>query len=136
MNQKRKYLRHRQMLLNEQQDDKIKVNKEYKKFIEEVYKTYSDGNWKQDNLRTPIFNYVNSIPFDIWCNDYLKKYSSNKDLPEPFNSPNGEAWPYIVTVDKASKQVLSIRRNWNDGDSRYIKREHFVSYKFVFRYYA
>ena len=47
------------------------------------------------------------------------------DLPEPFNSPNGEAWPYIVTVDKASKQVLSIRRNWNDGDSRYIKREHF-----------
>ena len=53
------------------------------------------------------------------------------DLPEPFNSPNGEAWPYIVTVDKASKQVLSIRRNWNDGDSRYIKREHFVSYKFV-----
>ena len=53
------------------------------------------------------------------------------DLPEPFNSPNGEAWPYIVTVDKSSKKILSIRRNWNDGDSRHIKREHFVAYKFV-----
>ena len=53
------------------------------------------------------------------------------NLPEPFNSPGGEAWPYIVTVDKSSKKILSIRRNWNDGDPRYIKREHFVSYKFV-----
>jgi len=53
------------------------------------------------------------------------------DLPEPFNSPTGVAYPYIVTVDKSSKKVLSIRRNWNDGDSRFVKREHFVSYKFV-----
>jgi hypothetical protein len=53
------------------------------------------------------------------------------DLPEPFNSPTGVAYPYIVTVDKSSKKVLSIRRNWNDGDPRFVKREHFVSYKFV-----
>tara|TARA_Y100000114_G_scaffold28793_1_gene24581 strand:- start:4447 stop:7677 length:3231 start_codon:yes stop_codon:yes gene_type:complete len=53
------------------------------------------------------------------------------DLPEPFNSPSGVAYPYIVTIDKSSKQVLSIRRNWNDGDPRFVKREHFVSYKFV-----
>ena len=53
------------------------------------------------------------------------------DLPEPFNSPTGVAYPYIVTVDKSSKKVLSIRRNWNDGDARFVKREHFVSYKFV-----
>ena len=53
------------------------------------------------------------------------------DLPEPFNSPNGEAWPYIVTVEESSRKVLSIRRNWNDGDVRYLKREHFIAYKFV-----
>ena len=53
------------------------------------------------------------------------------DLPEPFNSPNGEAWPYIVTVEQTSRKVLSIRRNWNDGDTRYLKREHFIAYKFV-----
>ena len=53
------------------------------------------------------------------------------DLPEPFNSPSGVAYPYIVTIDKSSKKVLSIRRNWNDGDPRFVKREHFVSYKFV-----
>ncbi len=53
------------------------------------------------------------------------------DLPEPFNSPTGVAYPYIVTIDKSSKKVLSIRRNWNDGDPRFVKREHFVSYKFV-----
>ena len=26
------------------------------------------------------------------------------DLPEPFNSPTGVAYPYIVTVDKSSKE--------------------------------
>ena len=60
------------------------------------------------------------------------------DLPEPFNSPTGEAWPYVVTVDKSSRKVLSIRRNWNDGDAKYVKREHFVAYKFVpgFNFYG
>ena len=39
--------------------------------------------------------------------------------------------PYIVTVDEDSEKVLSIRRNWEEGDPQYIKLEHFIHYKFV-----
>jgi len=46
--------------------------------------------------------------------------------------------PYIVTVDKASETVLSIRRNWNENDKQKRKRNHFVHYSYVpgFGFYA
>ena len=46
--------------------------------------------------------------------------------------------PYIVTVDKASETVLSIRRNWNQNDKQKRKRNHFVHYSYVpgFGFYA
>lgn len=45
--------------------------------------------------------------------------------------PTGIACPYVVTIDSQSSTVLSIRRNWIDGDERYIKRQHFVHYQYV-----
>ena len=33
-------------------------------------------------------------------------------MPEPFNDKDGLARPYIVTIDKSSKTILSIRKNW------------------------
>ena len=51
------------------------------------------------------------------------------ELPEPFDGPF--ALPYIVTVEEQSGTVLSIRRNWVEGDELYKKINHFVHYKFV-----
>ena len=34
------------------------------------------------------------------------------NMPEPFDDPDGIARPYVVTLDKSSKIVLSVRRNW------------------------
>ena len=53
------------------------------------------------------------------------------DLPEPFESDNGVARPYIVTVEEESQKVLSIRRNWAEGDPTYSKLMYFSHYKFV-----
>ena len=39
--------------------------------------------------------------------------------------------PYIVTVDSASRRVLSIRRNWDPADARKQKLEWFVHYRYV-----
>lgn len=39
--------------------------------------------------------------------------------------------PYIVSVDKASGKVLSIRRNWRADDPLYKKRIYFVPYRYV-----
>ena len=42
-----------------------------------------------------------------------------------------EALPYIVTVEQDSRQVLSIRRNYEQDDPNREKRSHFVHYRFV-----
>ena len=48
------------------------------------------------------------------------------------------ALPYIVTIDKASEEVLAVRRNWNPDDKKKLKRNHFVHYSYVpgFGFYA
>ena len=43
----------------------------------------------------------------------------------------GIALPYIVTIDKASQEVLSIRRNWEPDDKLKQKRNHFVHYGYI-----
>ena len=42
-----------------------------------------------------------------------------------------ELLPYIVTVEKNSRQVLSIRRNYKENDTNKEKINHFVHYRFV-----
>jgi hypothetical protein len=41
------------------------------------------------------------------------------------------ACPYIVTVEETTGQVLSIRRNWTEGDEKYVKKMHFTHYRYV-----
>lgn len=45
--------------------------------------------------------------------------------------PTGIALPYVVTLEKGSSEVLSIRRNWNPDDKKKSKRNHFVHYGYV-----
>jgi hypothetical protein len=46
--------------------------------------------------------------------------------------------PYIVTIEKTSQEVLSIRRNWHPEDKSCQKRNHFVHYPYIpgFGFYA
>jgi hypothetical protein len=50
----------------------------------------------------------------------------------------GIALPYVITIDKETETVLSIRRNWNPDDKKKLKRNHFVHYSYVpgFGFYA
>ena len=43
----------------------------------------------------------------------------------------GIALPYVVTIEKGSSTVLSIRRNWEPEDDTHQKRQHFVHYGYV-----
>jgi len=43
----------------------------------------------------------------------------------------GIALPYVVTIDKDSEIILSIRRNWRPEDETHQKRQHFVHYGYV-----
>ena len=50
---------------------------------------------------------------------------------EEDGEPTGIALPYVVTIDKDSETILSIRRNWRPEDETYQKRQHFVHYGYV-----
>ncbi len=51
--------------------------------------------------------------------------------PEGIGDPEGVPLPYIVTLDKSSQTVLSVRRNWYEDDVKQRKRVHFVHYKYL-----
>ena len=53
------------------------------------------------------------------------------EMPEDKMHDSSIACPYIVTVEEQSGKVLSIRRNWNEGDSKYEKKLHFTHYRYV-----
>jgi hypothetical protein len=41
------------------------------------------------------------------------------------------AIPYVVTIDYDNETVVSIRRNWREEDDKKLRRDWFVSYKFL-----
>tara|TARA_R110000868_G_scaffold4277_3_gene26995 strand:- start:1979 stop:4492 length:2514 start_codon:yes stop_codon:yes gene_type:complete len=45
--------------------------------------------------------------------------------------PTGIALPYVVTIEKGTQTILSIRRNWRPEDDAKKKRNHFVHYGYV-----
>lgn len=57
------------------------------------------------------------------------------DLPGYEDEVDGEqtgiGLPYVVTIEKHSSSILSIRRNWNEDDDLKLKRQHFVHYGYV-----
>jgi len=60
----------------------------------------------------------------------------NLDLPgyedvDEDGEPTGIALPYVVTMEKGTQEVLSIRRNWRPEDETKQKRQHFVHYGYV-----
>ena len=43
----------------------------------------------------------------------------------------GIALPYVITIEKGTSNILSIRRNWYEDDKLHLKRQHFVHYQYI-----
>ena len=63
------------------------------------------------------------------CHCYLD-IEGFEDRDEDGND-TGLQIPYIVTFEKSSNIILSIRRNWKEGDTKKRKKQYFVHYKFL-----
>ena len=61
----------------------------------------------------------------------LLEIHADLELPEPFEDKDGIARPYVVTIDKSSKTILSIRRNYYEDDEKKKKIQYFVHYKYL-----
>ena len=56
----------------------------------------------------------------------LEGYEDEQD-----GKQTGIALPYVVTIERSTQTILSIRRNWNPDDDTKQKRQHFVHYGYV-----
>jgi hypothetical protein len=78
---------------------------------------------------------VNSVeglqPGASGANEYqIYEVYADLDL-SGFENEDGIPLPYIVSIDENTRKILSIRRNWKEGDTSYQKRNYFVHYKFL-----
>ena len=54
----------------------------------------------------------------------------NADVPG-FEDETGVKLPYIISIDQYSQEILSIKRNYKQGDPNFAKNQYFVHYKFL-----
>jgi hypothetical protein len=52
------------------------------------------------------------------------------DMPG-YEDEDGIALPYVVTVERGTQEILSVRRNWEEDDKNRLKRQHFVQYTYI-----
>lgn len=64
--------------------------------------------------------------YECYCELDLDGFEHEED-----GEQTGLPLPYRVTIDKESRQVLEIRRWWEEGDPSYVRKEVFVEYVFV-----
>ena len=76
--------------------------------------------------------------FNATMDDRYKLLEMHVDLDLPGfedqdedGEPTGIALPYVVTLEKSSGEILSIRRNWDPNDKTKQKRQHFVHYGYI-----
>lgn len=61
----------------------------------------------------------------------LLEFHCNYHLPDPFSDPHGIADPYVITIDKDTEKILSIRRNWEEGDPYKRAKQKFIHYQYM-----
>ena len=117
-----------------------------KKTVNEVRKLQVAGFYRDMELPDPSPDYskIQSAYDRIQGDDPSVEYDDRYNLLEMHvdldldgyederdGEPTGIACPYVVTIDSQSREVLSIRKNWNKDDPRKMRRMHFSHYKFM-----
>ena len=54
-----------------------------------------------------------------------------EDVNQETGEPSGIKLPYIVTLEEGSREILSIKRNYEIGDPKKNKIQYFVHFKFL-----
>lgn len=105
----------------------------------DVKKLQAAGFWKDIDLGEPT-NILDDIEkrkaeeqgFTATTDNRFRIIEMHVDYDLPgYEDDAGIALPYIITMEKSTAKVLSIRRNWYEGDTLKLKRTHFVHYQYV-----
>jgi len=120
------HLSKREIILNQQ-------NKIYRE-VELSYLKSSENNEDDDDEE----NYKSEIDLDVYTKRSLfpiyeiHTYLNLNDFSD-FNDKTAEEvpLPYIIIIDKISKEVLSIRKNWQEDDPEKKRDNYFVQYNYL-----
>jgi hypothetical protein len=122
-----------------------------RKTANELKKLQANGFYRDVDLPEPVDTLddiekaiAEKMGFRASSDDRYKLLEMHVELVLPddkFAEDEAEAEiavPYVVTMDKATETILSIRRNWDPDDKLKNKRQHFVHYPYVpgFGFYA
>lgn len=83
----------------------------------------------ESNSITNIDNYTQRTLHDVYESHIylnLETFEPNYNSDEITDVPR----PYIVTIDKESKEIFSIKRNWKKDDKNLVRRKYFVAYQY------
>jgi hypothetical protein len=106
----------------------------------EIKKLQAAGFYRDVDLGEPFLDIdeaekkiAEKLGFNATEDDRYKLYEIHTllDIPELKDSDDGIALPYVVTIEKGTGTILSIRRNWNPDDELKLKRQHFVHYGYI-----
>ena len=115
-----------------------------RKTEQEIHNLQHIGFYRDIDLGEPDYDLdevekkiAEQMGFDATNDDRYKILEMNVNLDlegyedEDKDGKTGIALPYIVTIDKGTQEILSIRRNWKQDDSLQKRREHFVHYGYI-----
>jgi hypothetical protein len=111
----------------------------------EILKLQVAGFYRDIDLGDPVMvmdevekKIAEKMGFRATTDDRFKLLEMHVDLDLPGyehkdedGKPTGIALPYVVTIEKGTSNVLSIRRNWQPDDKTHAKRNHFVHYGYI-----
>ena len=69
--------------------------------------------------------------FDLTDDDRYTIYEAHAEIVLLGDDDDGLAKPYVISIERSSGKILSIRRNWDPEDPLQLKRQHFVHYTYV-----
>jgi hypothetical protein len=105
----------------------------------EIHKLQVIGFYRDIDLGEPVHiptdiekKKADEAGYSITDDDRYHLAEIHVDYVMPGDEDENEiAKPYVITIERGSRKVLSIRRNWEKGDKKYLKRQHFIQYTYI-----
>jgi len=125
------HLSKREIILNQQNNVYRDVELPYLKTLEINENDENDNYLNKIKKDVDLDVYTKRSLFPIYeVHTYLNLEEYNKK--DSFSKKeNTVPLPYIVTIDKMSKEVLSIRRNWAEDDETQVRENYFIQYNYL-----
>ncbi len=125
------HLSKREIILNQQKKIYRDVELSYLKTLENNEDEDTEDTTVSKNKETNLEAYTKRSLFPIYevhtylnLEDFEKSGGSDKD-------DETVPLPYIVTIDKITKEILSIRKNWLEEDEEHKRRNYFIQYNYL-----